>query len=107
MKLYAIVTNEARKEEGVGGSEYVNVAFKVGNNNVGEVELYLHDDDVRHGCDENEWLLRFWKHPEQDPLILTQGHTKGKKQNGKCTCVEPAGDINDMVDTLSCPVHNR
>ena len=89
MKLYATVTSE-RASKGQGGNEYIIVNFTVNHELVGQVELYLYDDDERHEADDNEWLLKFRRYEDEDFNILVQGHTpsgkemKGKKQKGEC-----------------------
>lgn len=92
MRLYATVTSE-RASKGQGGNEFVLVEFTLADKSViGQVELYLYDDDVRHGANENEYLLK-WREgddeEDNDWDILTQGHIpsdkkKGKREKGEC-----------------------
>jgi len=104
MKLYATVTSE-RASKGQGGTEFVLIDFTVGDkkNLVGQVELYLFDDDVKYGDTENEWLLKWRRDEDCDWDILTQGHIegkpKGKKQKG-LNC------IYDHSHDSGCITHN-
>lgn len=87
MLLYAKTTSE-RASKGQGGNEFVLTEFTVGtpDNIVGQVELYLFDDDVKHGTDNNEWLLKF-RHggdeEDNDWDIIAQGHIPSKPKNKK------------------------
>lgn len=95
MILYATLTSE-RASKSQGGNEYVIAHFSVNRKVVGMVELYLYDDDKQHGCNENEWLLKWRKGGDEDGDwdILAQGHipAKGKKQKGKCPHGVPYAD---------------
>ena len=87
MKLYATTTSE-RASKGQGGNEYVVSEFNVEREVIGQVELYLFDDD-KSGYNENEWVLKFREGGEgegNDWEILAQGHipAKSKKQKGEC-----------------------
>lgn len=91
MKLYANITSE-RASKKHGGNEFVFVDFTAGDkdNSVGQIELYLFDDDEKYGDEENEWLLKWRKNEDCDWDILTQGHIegkpKGKKQKDEKRC---------------------
>ena len=97
MKLYATITSE-RASKSQGGNEYLIIDLMVGSakesEQVGQVELYLYDDDKQHGCTENEWKLQWRTGNSEDDnewTIFATGHTpsktKGKKQKGETdTC---------------------
>ena len=58
MKLYATITNEKGKTEGVGGSEYLDIDIKVGNKFVGRFTLRYSDElPVDINEDESGWAL--------------------------------------------------
>lgn len=104
MKLYATVTSE-RASKGQGGNEYVLIDFTAGDkdNHIGQVELYLYDDDVKQGSEENEWLLKWRRNEDDDWHILSQGHIdstkqKGKKKKGGC----PHNNCDDDAICINC-----
>ena len=94
MILYAEVASE-RASKGQGGNEFLETTFKVRNKVVGYIELYLFDDDIKHGCNENEWVLKFKKLFNDDWEILAQGHIKAKgvKLKGERHCDDCAMDV--------------
>lgn len=90
MKLYATTTSE-RASKGQGGNEYIIIDLKVGSAknsfSIGQVEVIL-NNDTKHGCNTDEWVLQ-WRSSEHDDWnILAQGNidnTKGEKKKGeKC-----------------------
>ena len=73
-KLYAEITSDkGNRTVSKGGNEFINVQFKVKNKVVGNVELYIFND-MEDGCDDDEYLLKFYRNDDEDPFIISQGN---------------------------------
>lgn len=85
MKLYAKVSSE-RASKGQGGNEYLIIDLTVGNKareSIGQVELiYTPDTERDQTMTEDEWVLQYRPHEDDDWKIIAQGNVqpKSKKQ---------------------------
>lgn len=72
MKLYATITNEKGKKEGIGSNEYLDIDIRAGNKLIAMFTLKE---------DENGDITLF----DEDDEPVTQSYTiKGKSQKGEC-----------------------
>lgn len=75
MKLATIITSERGKEMVKTANEYLLFDLTVNKQSIGQVELYLYYDTKDHKCAENEWLLKYRPHPDDDWSIVAQGNS--------------------------------
>lgn len=64
MKLHATLIGERGKEVSKTANEFLTVEYSVNRVPVGEIELYLYDDEESYEADDNEWLLKYRATPE-------------------------------------------
>lgn len=73
-KLYAELTSDkGGRVLSKSDNNSINVTFTVKNRIIGSVELYIFDDE-KDGCDNDEYLLKYYKDDDDDPIIITQGN---------------------------------
>lgn len=68
MKLHAKMNSERGKTVTKSGNETINIDLTVNREHIGTIELYLFDEE------NPEWLLKYYKDEDSDPIILKQGH---------------------------------
>lgn len=96
MKLYLEATSERGKAITKSSNDYINMDLTVHRQSVGQIELYLNHDTEDGECTEDEWLIKYYRNPEnedEDPIIIAQGNIAPE---GKCrTCGEIKGKHSD------------
>jgi hypothetical protein len=73
MKLATHIQAEKGKEIVKTANEFIYQRFTVNKETIGEIELNLFNDT---DCTDDEWLLKYRRHEDDDWTILTQGNIK-------------------------------
>lgn len=77
MNLYAIMRSEKGKDVTKGGQKSIEIDLTAGNvtrEKIGSIFLDYHND-IKDGCEVDEWVLLWKREGVTDPEIIAQGYT--------------------------------
>ena len=77
MKLCATLISERGKDVTKTGNEYLILDLTVNRKSIGQVELY-YSDDRKHKVPNDEWILQYRPHEDDDWQMIAQGNVERK-----------------------------